>query len=49
MYILWNMTPQACSRSYLRTMTCPKYVFGHILVLSRFLEDFNSKSGNTIK
>lgn len=30
---------QACSRSYLRTMVCPKYILGYVLTLSMFFED----------
>jgi hypothetical protein len=35
-----NFILQACLRSYLKTKMCPKYILGHILVLSRFLEVF---------
>lgn len=40
-YYQQNYVPtsqQACSRSYLRTMVCPKYILGYVLVLSLFLE-----------
>lgn len=36
-YYQQNYVPtsqQACSRSYLRTMVCPKYILGYVLVLS---------------
>jgi hypothetical protein len=36
----FDVNLQACLRSYLRTKTYPKYVLGHILVLSQFLEAF---------
>lgn len=41
-YYQQNYVPtsqQACSRSYLRTMRCPKYILGYVLTLSMFFED----------
>jgi hypothetical protein len=37
-YILMKKDQQACLQSHLKT--CPKYILGHILVLSWFLEVF---------
>lgn len=41
-YYQQNYVPtsqQASSRSYLRTMRCPKYILGYVLTLSMFFED----------